>query len=97
MGSHIKRRVEHESFNQLCVQKIIISTTCTVIAKVFRQADAEESGSVDPSLVPTLAVKVLGNDIKESEKKMIQYKSEVKAGKCLWKLIEEVGLELLSN
>lgn len=56
-----------------------------VIAKVFRQADAEESGSVDPNLVPSLAMKVLGNDIKESEKRMIQYKAETKTGKWwLW-------------
>lgn len=55
-----------------------------MIAKVFRQADSEESGSVEPSVVPGLAMKVLGNDIKESEKQMIQYKSEVRAGKCRW-------------
>lgn len=52
-----------------------------VIAKVFRQADAEETGSVDPSIVPSLAMKVLGNDIKDSEKQMIQYKSELRGGK----------------
>ena len=51
-----------------------------MIAKVFRQADSEESGMVDPSIVPTLAVKVLGSDVKESEKQMIAYKSEVKTG-----------------
>lgn len=51
-----------------------------VIAKVFRQADSEESGMVDPSIVPALAMKVLGSDVKESEKQMIVYKSEMKAG-----------------
>lgn len=50
-----------------------------VIAKVFRQADTEESGMVDPGLVPALAIKVLGNDVKESEKQMIVYKAEMKA------------------
>lgn len=52
-----------------------------VIAKVFRQADNEESGTVEAGVVPTLAVKVLGNDIKESEKRMIQYKAEEKSSK----------------
>lgn len=51
-----------------------------VIAKVFRQADSEESGQVDPALVPALAIKVLGNDIKESEKQMIQFKAQMKSG-----------------
>lgn len=32
-------------------------------------------------MVPTLAIKVLGNDVKESEKQMIMYKAEMKAGK----------------
>lgn len=53
----------------------------TVIAKVFRQADSEESGMVDPGVVPALAIKVLGSDVKESEKQMIMYKAETKAGK----------------
>jgi len=53
-----------------------------VIAKVFRQADTEEMGQVDPSIVPGLAMKVLGGGIKDTEKQMIQYKSQMKA--CMW-------------
>ena len=52
-----------------------------VIAKVFRQADTEESGMVDPAIVPALAIKVLGNDVKESEKQMIQFKAQSRSGK----------------
>lgn len=51
-----------------------------VIAKVFRQADTEESGSVDPALVPALAIKVLGNEVKESEKQMIHFKAQSRTG-----------------
>ncbi len=51
-----------------------------MIAKVFRQADAEESGLVEATVVPGLAIKVLGSDVKESEKQMIIYKAETKAG-----------------
>lgn len=51
-----------------------------MIAKVFRQADTEELGQVDPAIVPSLAIKVLGTGVKESEKQMIQYKSQQKAG-----------------
>ncbi len=57
---------------------------------MFRQADTEESGLVDPGVVPALALKVLGNDIKESERQMIQYKSELKAGMyvCMYVCME---------
>lgn len=54
---------------------------CAVIAKVFRQADSEESGSVDVGVVPALALKVLGNEVKESEKQIIQYRAELRGGK----------------
>ena len=41
---------------------------------------------VDPSIVPALAIKVLGNDVKESEKQIIQYKAETKAQTGEWKV-----------
>lgn len=52
----------------------------TVIAKVFRQADTEEKGSVDASIVPDLAAKVIGAGIRESEMHLIRFKAESKAG-----------------
>ena len=67
-----------------------------VIAKVFRQADTEEVGQVDPSIVPSLAMKVLGGGIKDTEKQMIQYKSQMKA--CmylLWVCSNEWGAIML--
>ena len=61
-----------------------------MIAKVFRQADTEELGQVDPAMVPTLAIKVLGTGIKESEKQMIQYKAQQKSGTSSWSGNREV-------
>lgn len=51
-----------------------------MIAKVFRQADTEESGSIDASIVPSLAAKALGT-VKESEMHLIRYRAEAKAGR----------------
>ena len=51
-----------------------------MIAKVFRAADTEESGTIDTSQVPTLAAKVLGSGVKESDMQLIRMKSEVKGG-----------------
>ena len=51
-----------------------------MIAKVFRQADTEEKGSVDASIVPDLAAKVIGAGIRESEMHLIRFKAESKAG-----------------
>ena len=44
-----------------------------VIAKIFRQADTEESGNVATSVVPSLAGKVLGPTAKASDLQLIQY------------------------
>ena len=52
-----------------------------MIAKVFRQADTEETGVVEASQVPALAAKVLGSGAKESDLQLVQYLSESKAGK----------------
>ena len=51
-----------------------------MIAKVFRQADSDETGTVDASLVPDLAAKVIGSGIRESEMHLIRFKAESKAG-----------------
>lgn len=58
----------------------IIKTTYAVIAKVFRQADSDETGTVDASLVPDLAAKVIGSGVRESETHLIRFKAESKAG-----------------
>ena len=52
-----------------------------MIAKAFRQADTEESGHVSAEVIPTLAGKVLGAAIKDSDLQLIRYKSEIKGGK----------------
>lgn len=55
----------------------------TVIAKVFRQADTEETGHVDVSHITSLAAAVLGGqNIKESEKALIKFHSDSKKGIC---------------
>ena len=56
-----------------------------MIAKVFRQADTEEKGSVDASIVPDLAAKVIGAGIRESEMHLIRFKAESKAGESQMK------------
>ena len=53
-----------------------------VIAKVFRQADTEETGHVDVSYIVDLAAAVLGGqNIKESEKALIKFHADSKKGK----------------
>lgn len=59
---------------------ICTPTTHTVIAKVFRQADTEETGVVESSQVPALATKVLGSGAKESDIQLVRYLAETKAG-----------------
>lgn len=58
-----------------------IPSASTVIAKVFRQADTEEKGTVDSSLVPSLAAKVLGSTVKDHEMQLIRFKAEQKSGR----------------
>lgn len=58
----------------------------SVIAKVFRQADTDERGTVDTGVVPSLAAKVLGSNVRETEMHLIRYKAEQKAaGGCILK------------
>ena len=52
-----------------------------MIAKVFRQADSDETGTVDANIVPELAAKVIGSGVRESEVHLIRFKAESKAGK----------------
>lgn len=64
-----------------------------MIAKVFRQADTEETGHVDVSYINDLAAGVLGGqNIKESEKALIKFHADSKKGvhsktSCLYSLI----------
>lgn len=51
-----------------------------VIAKVFRQADTEETGHVDSSFIFDLAVSVLGASVKEAERSLIKYHLDSRAG-----------------
>ena len=51
-----------------------------MIAKVFRQADTNETGSIDASLIPSLAGKILGPGIKENETQIIKFKTESREG-----------------
>ena len=71
-------------YRGLCAHTHLIQFqyTCTraVIAKVFRQADTEETGVVEASQVPALAAKVLGSGAKESDLQLVQYLSESKSG-----------------
>lgn len=55
---------------------ILTQNQYDVIAKVFRQADTNETGSIDASLIPTLAGKILGPGIKENETQIIKFKTE---------------------
>lgn len=59
---------------------ITMELSYTVIAKVFRQADSEETGTVDATIVPDLAAKVIGAGVRESEMHLIRFKAESKAG-----------------
>jgi len=52
----------------------------TVLAKVYREADVEETGVVDAAKVPSLAAKILGNNITDHETQLVQAKTEAKAG-----------------
>ena len=47
---------------------------------MFRQADTEETGHVDTSLIGDLASSVLGPQIKDSERSLIRYHVDVKIG-----------------
>ena len=51
-----------------------------MIAKVFRQADTQESGTVDSSRITELALAVLGSNAKEGEKQLIKYHSNLRSG-----------------
>ncbi len=50
---------------------------------MFRSADTEETGSIEASVVPSLAGKALGS-VKESDLHLIRYRAEAKAGTYVW-------------
>lgn len=52
---------------------------------MFRQADTDETGTVDAGVVPSLAARVLGSNVRETEMHLIRYKAETKAGGCTFK------------
>ena len=51
-----------------------------VLAKVFRQADVEESGIVDISVVPSLASKVFGQGTHDRELAIVREKAQQYSG-----------------
>ena len=52
-----------------------------VIAKVFRQADTEETGTVDSSRIIELALAVLGQTAKDPEKQLVKYYANLRGSK----------------
>ncbi|XP_003384519.1 PREDICTED: neuronal-specific septin-3-like [Amphimedon queenslandica] len=52
---------------------ILTQNQYDVIAKVFRQADTEETGTVDSSRIIELALAVLGQTAKDPEKQLVKY------------------------
>lgn len=81
MGSICARCDRHEK--NLTLFGFLFTFLCflfVVIAKVFRQADTNETGSIDASLIPTLAGKILGPGIKENETQIIKFKTESREG-----------------
>ena len=65
-----------------------------VIAKVFRQADKEETGHVDSSLIFDLAVSVIGPSVKETERDLIKYHLVSRAGRATVSFAEFLDLML---
>lgn len=51
-----------------------------VLAKVYKEADVEETGVVDAAKVPSLATKILGNSVTEHETRLVVQKTEAKGG-----------------
>ena len=51
-----------------------------VLAKVYKEADVEETGVVDAAKVPSLAIKILGNTVTEHETQLVVQKAEAKGG-----------------
>ena len=59
----------------------LISLSMLVIAKVFRQADTDETGHVGTSLLPSLAASVLGPSLKDVERQLIKFHTDSRVGK----------------
>ena len=72
-GYHICQYCYQSNYNTLLVSSL-------VIAKVFRQADTDETGNVEATRITELAASVLGSQIKDSEKQLIKYHSDLRAG-----------------
>lgn len=51
-----------------------------MLAKVYKEADVEETGVVDAAKVPSLATKILGNTVTEHETQLVIQKTEAKGG-----------------
>lgn len=47
---------------------------------MFRQADTDETGNVEATRITELAASVLGSQIKDSEKQLIKYHSDLRVG-----------------
>lgn len=60
----------------------MVRSFLAVLAKVFRQADVEESGIVDISVVPSLASKVFGQGTHDRELAIVREKAQQYSGGC---------------
>lgn len=59
---------------------ILTQNQYDVLAKVYKEADVEETGVVDAAKVPSLATKILGNNVTEHETQLVVQKTEAKGG-----------------
>ena len=55
-----------------------------VLAKVFRQADVDETGIVDCTVVPSLASKIFGQAFGDRELDIVRQKTEQRGGGCFY-------------
>ena len=63
----------------------------TVLAKVYKEADVEETGVVDAAKVPSLATKILGSNVTEHETQLVVQKTEAKGTSGKYGTIESAN------
>ena len=61
-----------------------------MLAKVYKEADVEETGVVDAAKVPSLATKILGNSVTEHETQLVVQKTEAKGGSGEYSIIRNL-------
>ena len=69
----------------------------SVLAKVYKEADVEETGVVDAAKVPSLATKILGSNVTEHETQLVVQKTEAKGGSGKWNCKLKAFLSLLTE